>query len=277
MPIVDLHCHSSVSDGLLPPEEVARLAEKNNVDIFALTDHDELAGLRPAAECLAASKVRFITGVEISIEWLGAQVHIVGLDFDESSEALNLGLSSIRDGRVVRARKMAESLERLGIAGVFEGAMKYAGNPKLIGRAHFARYLVELGVCKDVRSVFDSYLVPGKPGYVQHCWPTLADAVSWIHGAGGFAVIAHPGRYAFKKSEMKRLFAEFRDLGGDAIEVISGSHSNDDITTFARVAREYGFKASCGSDFHGPGESYVELGKLPVLPVGVVPVWELFK
>ncbi|MEO8410713.1 MAG: PHP domain-containing protein [Propionivibrio sp.] len=204
------------------------------------------------------------------------QIHIVGLNFDPDNAALNAGLASIRGGRIDRARRMSDALEEIGIHGCFDGAMRYAENPKLISRAHFARYLVEIGVCKDMRSVFESYIVPGKPGYVAHHWPSLADAVGWVIGAGGVAVVAHPGRYKLSRAELRRFLEEFKQLGGQAIEVVSGSHSAENVATFTRLAQEYGFLASCGSDFHGPDESYIDVGKLAPLPAGLTPVWEAF-
>ncbi|WP_331497845.1 3',5'-nucleoside bisphosphate phosphatase [Propionivibrio sp.] len=274
--IADLHCHSSASDGLLAPAEVAARAAANGVDMLALTDHDDLGGLAKAREVAERSGVRFINGVEISIEWGGLQVHIVGLDFDMGSEALNAGLASIRSGRISRAQRMSAELEKIGIGGCFEGAMRHSENPSLISRSHFARYLVEIGVSKDVRSVFESYLVPGKPGYVTHHWATLSEAVGWILGAGGIAVVAHPGRYKFSRLEMRNLLDEFAGCGGQAIEVISGSHSQENVNQFSRLAREYRFLASCGSDFHGPEESYIDLGGTPALPSGLTPVWTAF-
>ena len=273
---VDLHCHSSASDGLLPAADVARRAFANGVDLLALTDHDNLGGL-PAARAVADEVgMGFVNGVEISIEWGGLQVHVLGLGFAADDQALGDGLETIRSGRVVRAQRMAAELDKVGLHGAFEGAMRHAENPTLISRAHFARYLVESGVCKDVRSVFDSYLIPGRPGYVDHRWATLADSVGWINGAGGIAALAHPGRYKFSKPQMRLLLEEFKELGGQAIEVISGSHSAENVAVFGRYAREYGFMASCGSDFHGPGESYVDLGKLAPLPPDLKPVWEAF-
>ena len=248
----------------------------NGVELFALTDHDDLGGLRAARDVAEQSSMRFIDGVEVSIEWGGLQVHVVGLDFDPQNAALNEGLATIRSGRIDRARRMAAELEKIGIGGCFEGAMRYAENPSLISRSHFSRYLVEVGVCKDVRSVFDAYLVPGKPGYVTHHWATLAESVGWIVGAGGVAVIAHPGRYKFSRLEMRNLLEEFKQCGGLAVEVVSGSHSQDNINHFARLAKEYGFLASCGSDFHGPEESYIDLGGTQPLPEGLKPVWEAF-
>lgn len=276
MPNVDLHCHSTASDGLLAPAEVARRAAANGVELLALTDHDDIDGLAAARETAEAMGMAFVSGVEVSIEWEGLQIHVVGLNFDPQDAALNAGLAGIRAGRVERAQRMSAELEKFGIGGTFEGAMRYAENPNLISRAHFARYLVEAKVCRDVRSVFESYLVPGRPGYVDHRWASVADCVSWINGAGGMAVVAHPARYKLSMGALRRFLADFKDLGGQAIEVVSGSHSLDDVGVFGRIAREYGFMASRGSDFHGPNESYVDLGMLGYLPDGLKPVWENF-
>ncbi len=256
--------------------DVARRAAANGVDLLALTDHDDLDGLAAAGGVAQALGMGFVNGVEISIEWEGLQVHIVGLAFDAGNPQLRAGLESVRSGRIARARRMSTDLEQAGIAGTFEGAMRLAANPNLISRSHFGRYLVEIGVCKDLRSVFESYLVPGRPGYVTHRWATLADALRWIHGAGGVAVVAHPGRYKLSRPDMRRFLGEFRDLGGQAIEVLSGSHTAEHVTLYGRLATEYGFLASRGSDFHGPGESYVDLGKLPPLADGLKPVWNVF-
>ena len=276
MPIVDLHCHSTASDGLLPPSDLARRALSNGVELLALTDHDNIDGLGDARSVVEASGKLFVNGVEISIEWGGLQVHILGYAFDAASEVLNAGLAGIRSGRIDRARRMGEALAVAGIEGAFAGALRYAENPTLVSRAHFARYLVEIGVCKDVRSVFDSYIVPGKPGYVEHQWVSLADAVGWIRSAGGVAAVAHPGRYKLSRNEMRQMLDEFKMLGGQGIEVVSGSHSADNVSLYGRLAREYGFLASCGSDFHGSGESYVDLGRVASLPAGLVPIWEAF-
>ena len=273
---VDLHCHSSASDGLLSAAELVRRAAANGVEMLALTDHDDLSGLVSARSVADEVGMRFVNGVEISIEWGGLQVHLLGLAFAADDAALNAGLQSIRAGRVARAQRMAAALEKIGIGGAFDGAMAHAENPNLISRSHFARYLVEIGVCKDVRSVFESYLVPGRPGYVEHQWATLAEALGWIIGAGGIAAVAHPGRYKLSRPELHAFLDEFKQLGGRAIEVVSGSHSAANVALFGRLAREYGFLASCGSDFHGPGESYIDLGQLAPLPVGLTPVWEAF-
>ncbi len=273
----DLHCHSTASDGLLSPAEVVRRAAGNGVDVLALTDHDDIAGLPLARATAEEVGIRLINGVEISAEWEGTLFHIVGLDFDADDAALNNGLDNISSGRTERAERMAAELARVGIADALAGALRYAGNPKLISRAHFARFLVECGVCRDVRSVFETYLVPGKPGYVDHRWASLSDAINWIVGAGGIAVVAHPGRYRVTPRDMRRFLTAFKALGGEGVEVVSGSHTPDHVGQFARMARDFGFLASRGSDFHGPEESFTDLGKMSTLPDGVSPVWEIFR
>ena len=269
----DLHCHSNVSDGLLAPATVAARAKARGVDVWALTDHDEVGGIAEARAAAKALELTFIPGVEISITWAGQTVHIVGLRIDERNEELLRGLASTRSGRELRAREMAEQLAAAGIPDAFEGALRYAGNPDLISRTHFARYIIDRGVCHDVPAVFRNYLIEGKPGYVPHRWATLAQAVGWITGAGGVAIIAHPGRYKFDAMAYDALFEEFRRLGGVAIEVVTGSHTPDQYGEYAKVAQRYGFLASRGSDFHGPGESRIDLGELPALPASVTPVW----
>ena len=269
----DLHCHSNVSDGMLAPAEVAARAKANGVDYWALTDHDEVGGI---AEARAAAKdigLPFMAGVEISITWAGKTVHIVGLGIDENDATLRGGLDSVRNGRLVRGREIAQQLEQAGIPGAFEGALQYADNPEMLGRTHFARFLVDASVKPTVSAVFDNYLVEGKPGFVPHRWATLEEAVSWIRAAGGRAVIAHPGRYPFTDLQLWAMIDRFRELGGEGIEVVTGSHTPDQYQTFANVARRSGLLASRGSDFHGPGESRVDLGSLPPLPSGLTPVW----
>lgn len=271
----DLHCHSAVSDGLLRPAEVVLRAKNNGVELLALTDHDEIGGLVEAAAAADEVGLPFVSGAEISVSWGDDQtVHIVALGFDAAFPPLAEGLSKVRGGRDSRAQRMAAELDKVGIHGAYEGALKYAGNPALISRAHFARYIVELGHAKEVKSVFDWWLAKGKPGYVQHPWATLEEALTWISGAGGLAVVAHPARYRLSRAELHELFAAFKDLGGAGIEVISGSHNDEEIGEFAQVARRYGFLASRGSDFHGPGESWFDLGKLPDLPPDITPVWQ---
>lgn len=271
----DFHSHSAVSDGLLPPVEVAVRAAGNGVDWWALTDHDDLGGLDAARGAAEAAGMRFVPGVEISIEWHEIPIHVVGLGVDPAAPPLVDGLAALRLGRLERARRMGDSLAAIGIPGVFEGALGYVTNPNLISRAHFARYLVSIGIAAEPAEVFRHYLVPGKPGYVDHRWATLADALGWIAAAGGVAVVAHPGRYKFSGEAMRRFLGEFKDTGGQAIEVVCGSHTPDHVLHFGRMARHFGFHASRGSDFHGPEESYCDLGRLPALSEDLKPVWRL--
>ena len=271
----DLHCHSVVSDGTLTPEALAERASANGVELWALTDHDEIGGQARAAAAAKACGMRYLSGVEISVTFLHQTVHIVGLGFDPTNPALNDGLKQTRGGRSQRAKDMAADLARVGIKDAFEGALQYAGNPDLISRTHFARHLVETGVCKETNEVFRKYLTEGKPGYVEHRWATLKDAVGWITGAGGMAVIAHPARYKFTANEEFALFTEFKGHGGQGVEVVTGSHTAAEYVTYAAAAKDYGLAASRGSDFHSPLESHTELGTLPYLPGAVTPVWEL--
>ncbi|MDO8306120.1 3',5'-nucleoside bisphosphate phosphatase [Herminiimonas sp.] len=270
---VDLHCHSNISDGTLTPTALAARAKKNGVDVWAMTDHDEVSGIAEARIAAAALDMNYVPGVEISITWAGQTVHIVGLQIDEKNQALVDGLTATRGGREERAREMAAQLEAVGIHDAFQGALKFVGNPDLISRTHFARYIMELGMCKDLNEVFSKYLGDDKPGFVPHRWATLQNSVEWITGAGGIAVIAHPGRYKFSDLAFDALFNEFKEFGGAGIEVTTGSHSVDQYDYYAKVAKTYGFLASRGSDFHGPGESRVDLGGLPPLPSGLKPVW----
>jgi len=273
----DFHCHSIVSDGLLPPEAVARRAADNGVDWWALTDHDDLGGLAAARTAAAEAGIGFVDGVEISIEWKETPIHIVGLGFNAADPVLGAGLDELRNGRIERAQRMGAALAAIGIPDVYEGALCFVTNPSLVSRAHFARYLVSIGIARDLPGVFQHYLSPGKPGYVDHRWATLSDALGWIHGAGGVAVVAHPGRYKMSGGDMRRFLDDFKDLGGQGIEIACGSHSPDHLLHFARLARHYAFYASRGSDFHGPMESYADLGNVPPLPEDLKPVWRLFR
>ena len=271
----DLHCHSVVSDGTLTPEALAERAKANGVELWALTDHDEIGGQHRAAAAAKAQGLPYLTGTEISVTFAGETVHIVGLGFDPDDAALKLGLHNTRNGREQRAMEMADSLAKVGIANAFEGALKFVGNPELISRTHFARFLVESGVCKETNEVFRKYLTEGKPGYVPHRWATLKDAVTWITQAHGIAVIAHPGRYNFSANAEYALFTEFKAHGGRGVEVVTGSHTRQEYVKYAETAKEFGLAASRGSDFHSPEESHTDLGTLPFLSGELTPVWEL--
>jgi 3',5'-nucleoside bisphosphate phosphatase len=270
----DLHSHSTHSDGLLPPGDVARRAAARGVDVWALTDHDETSGLPEARAAAEDAGMRFVHGAELSVSWNDVTLHVIGLGIDAGCGALQEGLAAIRSGRDLRARRIAESLAAAGIDGAYEGAASYVINERLIGRTHFARFLVETGRVRDTKSAFKHYLTAGKPGHVSHAWATLSQALGWIDAAGGQSVLAHPGRYLIDTRQMRSLLGEFRDAGGDGIEVLSPSHSHAQTAEYARYARTFGLLASSGSDYHGPGESAIDLGDMPDLPAGVTPVWK---
>lgn len=269
----DLHCHSTASDGALPPADVVSRAASQGVATLALTDHDSVAGLAEAAAAAKEAGIEAVAGVEISVTWEGRTVHVIGLHVDPAHPGLDAGLRGVRAGRETRAAAMAASLAAAGVPGALEGAYAFAGQREMIGRTHFARFLVRAGRAASVAAVFRKYLVPGKPGFVKHEWASLADAVGWIRAAGGQAVVAHPGRYDMGRERMARLLGEFRDLGGAGIEVIAGSHTPGMVPRFADLAVEFGLGASVGSDFHAPGEGGRELGRLAALPAHCTPIW----
>jgi len=273
----DLHCHSVVSDGTLQPQALAERAHANGVQLWSLTDHDEVDGQQRAAAAAQALGLDYLSGCEISVSFAGITVHIVGLGFDVQDVGLRQGLAATRDGRDARAREMSAELAKVGIKGAFDGALKYVGNPALISRTHFARHLVDSGVCSDTNEVFRRFLIEGKPGYVPHRWAALGDAVRWITQAGGTAVIAHPGRYRFTPTEEYALFTEFIAHGGRGVEVVTGSHTPAEYQKYADMALEFGLLASRGSDFHSPGESRTDLGALPDLPGQLTPVWSVLQ
>ncbi|MBT9596590.1 MAG: PHP domain-containing protein [Vitreoscilla sp.] len=272
----DLHCHSICSDGSLAPAALAQRAHDGGVELWSLTDHDEIGGQAEAQAAAAALGMAYVTGVEISVTFAGETVHILGFGFDPHEPRLVQGLSRLRAGRTARAQGMGESLARVGIHGAYEGATAYAANPELVSRTHFARFLVDQGHCSNVHEVFTRYLKEGKPGFVPHRWAGLGEALDWVHGAGGVTAIAHPARYRFTPTEEYALFSEFQAHGGQGVEVTCGSHFPDEVTRYADMALEFGLLASRGSDFHAPGESRVPLGSLPDLPGKVTPLWSLW-
>ena len=269
----DLHNHSTCSDGLLTPTQLIELAARTGTDAIALTDHDNIDGLEEAGEAARRAGIGFVPGVEISVSWGDTTLHVVGLQIDPESAALRAGLDSIREGRLERAHQIAAALEKLGFPRTFDAALAMARNETLLSRTHFARHLVERGAAKDIQHAFDKYLGKGKPAYVSHRWAGLEEAVEWIRAAGGTAVLAHPGRYDLKPMFRDEMLSQFKALGGTAIEVVTGSHRPEQYAMWQRVALEYGFQASRGADFHGPGESPCEPGRLPPLGASLTPVW----
>jgi 3',5'-nucleoside bisphosphate phosphatase len=272
----DLHCHSTRSDGSLAPAELACRAHEAGVQLWSLTDHDELGGQHEARSAADALGMAYVTGVEISVSFIGETVHVLGFGFDPDEPRFNAGLAALRAGRTQRAQEMGESLARAGIPGAYEGAVARAPNPELVSRTHFARFLIEQGHCHNMQEVFSRFLKEGKPGFVPHRWASLKDALGWVTGAGGVAAIAHPARYRFTPTEEFALFSEFVGHGGRAVEVTCGSHFPDEVEKYADMAREFGLLGSRGSDFHAPDESRVPLGALPDLPGRVTPIWSLW-
>jgi hypothetical protein len=275
--LADLHSHSIYSDGTLTPRQLVERACGFGVELFALTDHDEVSGIAEARAAAAEVGLAFVPGVEISVTWGGKTIHVIGLGVDDADAGLRAGLERLRSGRTLRAQQMADGLAAAGIGAALDGAMAYVSNPAMISRTHFARFLVGQGICHDVRDVFKRFLIEGKPGYVPHRWATLADAVAMIRGAGGVAVLAHPGRYRLHELALDELLREFRLVGGTAIEVVTSNHSPEQTRRFGQLALEHRFEASRGSDFHGPGEAdNVELGRVAPLPAALVPVWHRY-
>jgi len=272
MSCIDLHSHSTVSDGSLAPADLIRHAAQQGVKVLALTDHDDVAGLSAARTAAQSVGISLIAGAEISVTWRDRTLHIVGLKIDPHYPEMQQGLRAIRDGRVGRAAKIAEALAQSGIDGSLEGAYGFV-RENIISRTHFACFLVSRGYAGNMKNVFKKFLVKGRPGYVPHRWAALADVVRWIKDSGGRAVLAHPGRYGLGGTTLRQLLEEFRALGGDALEVVSGSHTPEMTQRFAGLAAEYGFLASCGSDYHGPDRGYGEIGRIPPLPPGCAPVW----
>lgn len=271
-PIPDLHSHSTASDGTLAPAQLVAKAAAAGVAVLALTDHDTTAGLLEADQAARDHGLRLVPGVELSVTWGGRTIHLVGLHIDPGCATLQDGLAQLLAYRAWRAEEIGRRLAKHGIVNASTGARALSGG-QLVGRTHFARFIVQQGHADSVAEVFKQFLVRGKPGHVTGEWATLEEAVGWIRAAGGQAVIAHPGRYGFTRTKMLRLIGEFRELGGVGIEVISGSHSRDEAFVFARYAREARLLASAGSDYHGPEEHWIALGRLPPLPLGCTPIW----
>lgn len=269
----DLHSHSTVSDGTLSPEALVQRAAAQGVDVLALTDHDATDGLGAARAAAHRHGIELVNGVEVSATWAGQTVHIVGLHIDPDTPVLQRGLARLGAFRKWRGEEIARRLEKAGIAGAHAGALAHAQGD-ILSRTHFAHFLVEHGHAPDVRRVFKRFLVRGKPGHVPGEWAALEETLDWIHAAGGQAVLAHPARYRISAGRLRALIGEFRECGGAALEVVSGSHGPEDVRLMARLASQFDLLASCGSDYHGPPSPYIELGKLPRLPTGCVPIWE---
>jgi predicted metal-dependent phosphoesterase TrpH len=270
--VYDLHSHTTASDGSLSPTALVEHAAQCGVQVLAVTDHDVTAGLEEAQAAAAANNICLVPGIEISVTWAHQTIHVVGLNIDPACSVLQSGLEKLHTFRAWRAEEIARRLDKAQIPGSLAAAKAFAGG-KIISRTHFARFLVAQGYAKDMKQVFRRYLVRNKPGYVPGQWADLDDALNWIHGAGGMAVLAHPARYQISSQRLRQLLAHFRDRGGVGIEVVSGSHSQGDILRFAQLAEHFGFYASRGSDYHGPENAYADPAYLPVLPANCRPIW----
>ena len=274
--VYDLHTHSTASDGTLTPSELIRRAARAGVKAIALTDHDTTEGVSEAALEAGRQDIVLIAGVEISVTWESRVIHILGLGIDPNRGTLQEGLGALRKFRDWRAEEIGRRLGKAGIEGAYEGA-RCISTSGLVGRTHFARFLVQRGHARDVRKVFKRFLVKGKPGHVPGEWAALEEAVSWILDAGGQAVLAHPARYRLTRTGLRKLLDQFRTAGGEGLEVVSGSHSRDDVFRMAAMARDFGLLASVGSDYHGPDQSWLKLGRIPRLPAGTTPIWSTWR
>jgi predicted metal-dependent phosphoesterase TrpH len=272
----DLHSHSTASDGFYSPTDLVQRAATAGVKVLSLTDHDTTAGLPEADIAAQGAGIRLVPGVEISVTWEKKTLHVVGLNIDIQHASLQAGLSQLEQVRADRAMEMGDRLEKAGIPGIFEEAQAMVGEG-MITRTHFAHCLARRGLAADVRDVFGRYLTAGKPGYVSTRWADIADAIQWIRDAGGVAVLAHPHRYKLTGSWLRRLLGEFKEMGGEGLEVLSGTASPGEVQSSAALATRFGLLASCGSDFHGPDDGWPKLGRLPALPAGLEPVWNVWE
>lgn len=269
---IDFHTHSTFSDGVLTPQALVRRAASRGVTLLSLTDHDETGGLTEAVQTASELNIRLIPGVEISVDWDGHTLHVLGLDIDPQAPALAQGLVSSRRERGERALRIATQLDAAGVTGSLPGATRHAGASAAIGRNHFARFLVEHKHVRNTNEAFSRYLGAGRCAYVPTCWPNLAQAISWIHDAGGHAVLAHPDRYRLAPRIRQSLFEVFASRGGDAIEVSGDGRFKSSAQV--RLALQFGFAVSSGSDFHAPGHGVPDIGEAIPLPSGVPALWE---
>ena len=269
---IDFHTHSIASDGQLSPTQLVRRASEKGVRVLALTDHDTTHGVEEAAITAKEIGVHLVPGIELSVTWNDQNFHMVGLGIDPLHSTLASGVREQQELRLSRAREIGRRLNKNRIEGAFEGAALLAGNGMLT-RTHFARYLVDQNRAATLQKAFDQFLKRGKPGYVPTRWAPLETGIQWVTAAGGIAVLAHPQRYKISTTRLKRLLTDFKTAGGQAIEVVCGNSSNDDVLKFSRHALDFGLLGSVGSDFHSPENPWIELGRLRPFPNGVSPVW----
>lgn len=272
--VYDLHCHSTASDGALTPTELVHRAQQKGVTTLALTDHDTTAGIVEAQQSAKTVNIDLIPGIELSTTWNHQCIHIIGLNINPAHQPLCDGIRKLQSIRIERAEKIAFKLEKKQIPGALEAVRMSAGNG-MITRTHFADFLLSNNHVSTMQGAFDRYLSKGKPAFVSTSWTDLQEAISWIKESGGIAVLAHPMRYKLTASKIKRLLADFKDMGGQGMEVVCGRNNPDEIRLTANYAKCFELSGSVGSDFHNPKNRWVELGRLVPLPSGVKPVWEL--
>ncbi|MCW8334361.1 RNase RNM [Vibrio paucivorans] len=271
---IDLHSHTTASDGRLSPSELIDRALSFDIEVLAITDHDTVDALPIAHQYIDDNElpIKLINGIEFSTVWQNKDIHIVGLNIDPKSKALSELIEQQKEHRHSRAELIAHRLQKATREGVLEEVKLIAGDAP-ITRAHFAKWLVDNGYAKTMQQVFKKYLTRNNPGYVPPNWCSMADAANAIHSAGGQAVLAHPGRYDLTAKWVKRLLAAFVEAGGDGMEVAQPQQAQQERRNLSDYAIQYKLLASQGSDFHYPSP-WMELGRNLWLPSGVEPVWK---
>lgn len=270
--MIDLHCHSNYSDGLLSPAELLERAHQNGLQLLALTDHDTVAGVLELQKANTNPDLRIISGIELSVQWKKYDVHILGLNINTHAEELQAVIREQQERRILRAQEIGAALQRIGVDDAYMKACDWAGHAK-IGRAHFAQILVKEGFARDIKAAFKTYLSKGKVAYVPVTWINLGTAIQVIRAAGGQAVIAHPLKYKLTRTKLHEFIREFQELGGVGIEVVSGDIQAVDIDKLAKLCQQFSLLASSGSDFHGEGLSRIALGRQKILPKDCTPIW----
>lgn len=271
--LYDLHCHSTASDGSLTPEAVVQRAHARGVGALALTDHDTTIGLAEAAEAARSFNMRFIAGIELTAQWQGRSLHVLGLNIQPNHPSVQQAQAHQWGLRTERALAIAQKLSQLNLRGALEGAQRYAGQG-VICRPHFAQFIVDSGAAPSVNAAFKKYLAANKPADVKVNWPSLMQVIQWINDAGGIAVLAHPDKYTLTRTKLNQLLQAFTAEGGRGLEVISGRQLPGIADRLAVLAHTYNLLASCGSDFHHPNQPWQELGSFGKLPHICQPIWQ---
>lgn len=270
--MIDLHCHSHFSDGLLSPQDLLDKAAESGVTMLALTDHDTVAGLSAIREASNPSAITIINGIEISTRWKKSDIHVLGLNIDPDNGLMQDLIVKQNDSRRQRAIQIADKMQTLGIDNAYDKACEIAGHDR-IGRPHLAQVIMNEGKARDMQTAFKRYLGRGKPAYVATAWASFDEAVEAIHAAGGHAVLAHPLKYKLTRTKLHELVSDFQLSGGDGLEVVSGDTTVSESQELAGLCLRYQLLASTGSDYHGGVLSRVFLGRQRQLPLNCTPVW----